>query len=482
MRIDKIQIENFRCFDDYQVILGKETTILIGKNGSGKTNLIAALKNGLSFIFSKSKRFKKSLSDTNGCKIRQFELWDTRFDDLDKGFSFPTKIKYSGNFSGLSIDWTFLKKQDPGRLYATLYDNALNSVLDYYNNKENSNLPIITFFSDAYPHLASRVSKKAASIIKKDILPREFGYYGWDEETNCVELWQRRYVKIYNAIQDVKNEIEYIKEEIAILDRNGEGNTPEKSMVLNKKLNRLIQKEKNDDFSKQLQFINNKILIFSSMQGEKYSFTNEDFAVSNILVNRPDRRNAHINFLFYNGQTMFFDILPQGYKRLFSIVIDIAFRSLILNGTKEPKGIVFIDEVELHLHPTLQQQVVNRFKLTFPNIQFIFSTHSPLVISNLKVDGEQNKIIKLEHRGSNFTNSTVENIYGVSYATTLTEIMESGYRSSTIEKLIHAYLVMKGKGRDDTAETYYSELKRYLDGKIPKQLEEEIKEELKAYQ
>ncbi len=481
MRLDKVHIKNFRCFEDYQVTLGKETTILIGKNGSGKTNLIAAIKNGLSFIFSKSKRFEKSLSDINGCKIRQFELWDTRFDALEKGFSFPTEITYSGEFNEAYIEWIFFKKQNPGRLFPTAYDDALNSILDYYNNAENSILPLISFFSDAYPHIRN-VNERAMDIIKRDIIPREFGYYSWDEETNCAELWQARYVKIYNAIQDVQNEVEYIKKELAILGNDDEGNGTAKGMALHGKLNRLIQKKEADGFLKQIEFINNKILTFTASGEERYSFINEDFAISSILVNRPDRRNAHINFLFNNGQTMFFDILPQGYKRLLSIVLDIAFRSLILNGTKEPKGIVFIDEVELHLHPTLQQEVVNRFKRTFPAIQFIFSTHSPLVISNLKADGERNKIIKLEHRGTEFTHSTVENIYGVSYTTTLTEIMESGYRTSTIDKLIHAYLVMKGKGREDTAETYYNELKRYLDGNIPRQLEDEIEEQLKAYQ
>ena len=110
---------------------------------------------------------------------------------------------------------------------------------------------------------------------------------------------------------------------------------------------------------------------------------------------------------------MFFDNLPQGYKRLFSIVFDIAYRSYILNQAKEPEGIVFIDEIELHLHPSLQQEVLGRLRKTFPKIQFIVSTHSLLVISNLKSENNSNKIIRLENDGLTYSNEPVENIYGI---------------------------------------------------------------------
>ena len=53
MKIKNIQLNNYRNFEEYSIDFGKETTILIGKNGSGKTNLLLAIKHALSFIFSK---------------------------------------------------------------------------------------------------------------------------------------------------------------------------------------------------------------------------------------------------------------------------------------------------------------------------------------------------------------------------------------------------------------------------------------------
>ena len=48
------------------------------------------------------------------------------------------------------------------------------------------------------------------------------------------------------------------------------------------------------------------------------------------------------------------------------------------------KGIVLIDEVDLHLHPTWQSEVVARLRKTFSSCQFFLTTHSPHIVSNIK--------------------------------------------------------------------------------------------------
>ena len=54
-----------------------------------------------------------------------------------------------------------------------------------------------------------------------------------------------------------------------------------------------------------------------------------------------------------------------------------------LNGIKmtDMEGIVLVDEIENHLHPEWEKRIVSSLAKTFPGIQFIMSTHSPLVIS-----------------------------------------------------------------------------------------------------
>ena len=68
--------------------------------------------------------------------------------------------------------------------------------------------------------------------------------------------------------------------------------------------------------------------------------------------------------------------------------MDIAFRALMLNpGTTaldEIRGIVLIDEVDKHLHPKWQWNVLEALRETFPGIQFIITTHAPIVIGSCK--------------------------------------------------------------------------------------------------
>jgi len=82
-------------------------------------------------------------------------------------------------------------------------------------------------------------------------------------------------------------------------------------------------------------------------------------------------------------------ILSDGYKTTLAMVMDIAMRMVEANpdlGVKalESPGIVLIDEVELHLHPSWQQRILPDLQRTFPNVQFICTTHSPQVLSTVK--------------------------------------------------------------------------------------------------
>ena len=52
MKLDRLQLRNYRNYKDFSVDFGSEVTIFIGKNGSGKTNMIKAVKQLLSFVFS----------------------------------------------------------------------------------------------------------------------------------------------------------------------------------------------------------------------------------------------------------------------------------------------------------------------------------------------------------------------------------------------------------------------------------------------
>jgi predicted ATP-binding protein involved in virulence len=91
-----------------------------------------------------------------------------------------------------------------------------------------------------------------------------------------------------------------------------------------------------------------------------------------------------------DGQWLPAHLLSDGYRNLIALVADIAYRMAVLNphlrpeATQETPGIVLIDELEHHLHPKWQRRVVEALKRTFPNVQFIATTHSPFIIQSLR--------------------------------------------------------------------------------------------------
>lgn len=76
--------------------------------------------------------------------------------------------------------------------------------------------------------------------------------------------------------------------------------------------------------------------------------------------------------------------LSDGYKIIIAMVADLAARMAEANPSLpeplEGNGIVLIDEVDLHLHPRWQRTILSKLHETFPNIQFIVSTHSPIIV------------------------------------------------------------------------------------------------------
>ena len=80
--------------------------------------------------------------------------------------------------------------------------------------------------------------------------------------------------------------------------------------------------------------------------------------------------------------------LSDGERAFLAVVGDLVRRLALANphldDPLQGHGVVLIDELELHLHPRWQREVVEKLRVTFPNIQFIATTHSPFVIQSLR--------------------------------------------------------------------------------------------------
>ena len=158
------------------------------------------------------------------------------------------------------------------------------------------------------------------------------------------------------------------------------------------------------------------------------------------------------------------DHLSDGVKAVLGLVSDIAFRCAKLNprygkdAARRTSGIVMIDEVDLHLHPSWQQRILDALQLAFPRIQFIVTTHSPQVIASIPrecvriVTPDGIRVLKAPTQGVE-VKEILQSIFGTSPAPRNLEIVQK------LDRLIA--MTSEGLGDTEAWQRLYSELCEY---------------------
>jgi len=163
-----------------------------------------------------------------------------------------------------------------------------------------------------------------------------------------------------------------------------------------------------------------------------------------------------------NGRELDLAQLSDGEKCLLAMVADVARRLALANPANErPRNaaaIVLIDEIELHLHPQWQRQVVPRLRKTFPNCQFIVSTHSPQVLSSVPASG----IYLLERKGDNLTATRPSSSFGRHTNQILLELMDTPERPIEIRRQLDEMFALIDQGEIERARAAREELERVI--------------------
>lgn len=409
--LKNIALQNYRNYNELTLEFGRKTTVVIGKNGTGKTNLIKGIRQAVSFVFSRGKgdaMFPFFASSKE--KMYSVRSWDARFGINELGeydYIYPVAVTATiadARHAVEELPVKYIKTQENARMSGSNY-RALSSVFwGIYGGP--GEMPIFAVFSDAYPHIKSTLGKNMQKKLRSGFeLPHNVGFYKWGDDLNCTDLWLLYYVmQKKNAFY--QNDIE----KLAYVDA-----------------------------------INECMLAFSQPLDD--DMTERELSLKKINVEARGNKDVMV-LVFENGQKMSFEQLPAGYRRIFSIVLDIASRSYILNNHCNPSGIVVIDEIELHLHPSLAQEILPRLQKVFRNLQFIVTTHSPLVISNYKCDAD-NLLYKLVRDEQGYTRLTLSSQFGLDYNSTLRYTMDTPEQSSYLQDLKSAYLYWRGRKRED---------------------------------
>lgn len=409
MKIDRAHLYNYRNYKDFSVDFGSEATIFIGKNGSGKTNLIKAVKQLLSFIFSRRKGEPQyvfiSSSDRN---VISFKSLDARYGkdegEDDYNYHYPIiNTLYATLSNGEQLDWTFEKDSLTSGLKESLYRKANLEFWEVYNNGK-SELPVFAYFSDSYPHVNLQLSTTIKELLESgNQMPRNTAYYKWDDDKNCTEIWLQYFTMQY-------------------------------------KKSRLQNNEDSTCFVDAIR----QVLVTCSQPVSMYN-PDEEIVLKDILLDFRGK-NEVVVLEYASGKRIPFTELPTGYLRFFSIVLDIACRGYLLNKNCNPDGVVLIDELDLHLHPSVERTILKRLRTTFTRVQWIVSTHSPLVLSAFEQKNGTNEIYKISNEKNDIKLVSVANMQGVDATTGLKYTMDTPDDDGRLSDYKEAYDFWKAKG------------------------------------
>ena len=157
-----------------------------------------------------------------------------------------------------------------------------------------------------------------------------------------------------------------------------------------------------------------------------------------------------------NSEKLALDQLSGGYRAVLALAADLAWRMAQgnphLDDPLESEAIVLIDEVDLHLHPSWQQRILDDLARTFPNAQFVVSTHSPQVLTTVRPE----HIVELdrEEDGRVVAGPPASATYGAEAGDVLSSVMGTNQRppGNEFTKALERYMRLIGNGEGESEE------------------------------
>jgi len=429
MEINSFSLTDVGRFTDLDIQLAptanhpSNVTVFVGNNGAGKTTLLKSLATSLSWLVARMRAEKGIGSHLAEEDIRNGALVALILiavvDNSQAGSSLSEVETEDSLFK-----WGIARARQGRKTTAHSSLMGATRLADHYRSQLTANdkasLPLIAY----YP-----VERSVLEIPLKIRTKHTFDQLdGYDNALNRgVDF--RRFFEWFREREDSENENGVPDVVLTQISKDfGKDSSVWKA----------LSKIKASSRDRQLTAVRSAIAAF--MPG-----------FSNLRVQRKPRLHMAID---KDGVTLNVSQLSQGEKSMMALVGDIARRLAMMNQSLdnplEGDGIVLIDEVDLHLHPKWQRSLIRQLSETFPNCQFVLTTHSPLVISDAKDvlcyvlnDGELH-----EHNG----------LYGLDANQVLLEVMDTDIRNSEVQQRLNRLMERLQDGDLDEAKKLFAEL------------------------
>lgn len=397
MRLKSVKLANYRCFTDTEIEFDKHITLLIGKNGTGKSAILDAVAVSVStFLLGIDGGVSRSILKDDA----RYEFYDLN-GTIDPQHQFPVSIESTGDcLNQQNVKWIRSLNSESGKTtikdageLTGLAKKAQNQIM---TGDKSLVLPLISYYGTERLYAQKKEKRNLKSLTE---FKRQVGY------VDCMAAESNEKLMLnWFQMQTLKSLQE--QQKTGILDRPLLLKTVEKAICRS----------------------------FERISGARNASLIFDLDTHRLVLEFETADG--------NAQKFAMDEMSDGYKNTLSMIGDIAYRMAVLNPTlgdlvlEKTPGVVLIDEIDLHLHPQWQQTILSDLNAIFPEVQFIVSSHAPAVINS--IPREQIRI--LDH-GEIYMPAA--QTYGRDANSILREVMNVSERPADIKQrmdLFYAYM------------------------------------------
>lgn len=402
MRIDALDVRNFRGFEAARWTFNSSVNVFVGENGTGKTALLDALAVGVGSFFLGIDGVSARGIEPDDVQLTSYALGD----QIKTDPRYPVSLAFQGDVFERHVTW---RRQLLGRKRRTTFGEAAElseavrtRVFDLPTSTEV--LPLVAYHGTGrlWMQLRSRVVARARRA------PSRLEAY-----KHCLE-----------AASDERRFLDWFKtmEWIAFQERS----EPLALRVVRESISTLIP---------------------------------------NIVDLRYRSKEGELVAIFQDGHRLPTRLLSDGFRTVLGLASDLAWRCAALNphlgerAALETPGVVLIDEIDLHLHPNWQRRIVDDLRRTFPGVQFFMTTHSPFIVQSLRagevipLSGPAHLDVPPYQQGVEDIATGVLGVNDVARSARFLEMKEAAER----------FVAMLDRQEEGDARTFEAAKRRYLD-------------------
>jgi predicted ATP-binding protein involved in virulence len=365
MKLSKIDITNFRCFESLTVPLQPDVNVFVGVNASGKTAILDAIAIALYDIVAANGGGGKRQRALQGANLRPSDIHMP----LDAGDSVTGRREFvqisaqAGSYYPLRnfpsqtslgeqafIEWTnYIRYRPPNNVdYETSQSTQLKNLYDYFralweeigrsDPKALVPIPVVAYYR---AHRRLSEMPQMGDIFQARLERQDAFQHALNAGANYQAMCQWFYLR------------------------------------------------ENRELRERMQIRNDRAFEFPDLRAVRQALSETLEHVERVFFDdSPPRLKVAFATSYELPQVLELEQLSDGYRNLLAVVLDFARRLAQAHPSwdnpLEAPGILLIDEIELHLHPGWQQSIIPNLRKVFPDTQLILATHSPQVLTTVR--------------------------------------------------------------------------------------------------